>query len=620
MHIKLIQSVHNENEKKYSIQDIPIFSLDNQDIRNGVVSDKNSVIEDAWYSVQIVLDNNQTVSACDFYLNEELLECEYNVITSASERKTIIEFIFEKRNKAQIFLMQYDIVRLGIQLNGKLYSSYYMLCLSSNIDDYNSVKNMIQALLEFEDETICRWVFQKNDYKALKFSLLQGSLVKDSYKSIESYHQLINDIINCYKKNNAIFHNHASSKILYEEEKISYDKMQRLGQHEFNWLAQNLDVLREVRTDNAILYGSKRYLPQYMKCQSSKKSTDIYENRIIVNFLALVVRQVKHIIFQFEKEINCEREVYTQLQKIETKSRKAPILIIKEFQLKNADFSLNKLKLDLELLEQLYMNYQKILPCKKIENFAIPRKTKIFQEILHYKEIYNVIILWYKYGEMSLAKENLIFRIKTIDKIYEYFCLFKLLLLFKQHGYVKKEIPDAIDIFNYELPNKYIYSDLDVANTYKLEDGNSEVTIYYQPVIYSKMEETTNGIDLYRIDGSNNYYTPDFLVQYKYEGEFSYAIFDSKFSRRKNLKSYKVLQELMVKYCISLASKSGAYPAVNYMWLFQGRNDENSIYFFNSSPLSRKYNPTISYGIYTLNEIEDLMSEFWEEWERIFSK
>lgn len=617
MYIELRQSDYVDGEKttKKNIF-IPLYSLDNEVVKNRSISEEISVEEDSWYSIRAMGIPDNLSEEILLYLNDDLIEYDaINVEKNGDGTKTISFYFFGKK-ESQIFLMQYDVVRLGIKVGEKIFVTEYLLCLSSNIDDYNSVKNMIQTLLEFDDEIISRWIFGKKEKNKATHAFLNGALVTDAYKSMESYHQLINDIIVTYQRNAILFRNRSIKKFCNTQDKIPYHKIQKLGQNEFSWIVKNMEVLRETNLNGVIRYGTKKYIPDYIKCDFSKKTTDVYENRVVVSFLALVIKETMMIIEHFQEMINEENEIFRKLKLFENSEKKAPILVVKEYQIKNAEMTLAKISTDIDMLRKMYTSYEKIIPCEKIEIVTLPRKTKVFQEIQHYKEIYEYILKWYKYGEMSLEKENLLFKVKTIDKIYEYFCLFKLLILFKQHGYNLIGDNDEAIFYEYNHRQGEASDELDVANTYLLTNGLLKVTLYYQPTIYSDSEETTNGIDLYRID-SNRYYTPDFLIKCEKDNNTRYAILDSKYSKRKTLNRYNTLEKLIFKYCSSIASKSDLYPAVNFMWLLQGRNDNTRVYRFDSSFLARKYRPNISYGIYSVNDINDLMEEIWDELVRV---
>ena len=613
MQIDLYQSYYINKRKQKKLVSIPLFEINDDVVVRQEISDGISVVEDAWYEIHLT-GVKDSVNNIFLYLNDDLIECKIKVCNG--KNKDIV-FSIDNKIETQLFILQYDIVRLGVKIDKELYVTQYMLCLNSNEADHDNVTNMIKALLEFDDPIIMRWIFEKENRN--KSSYMKGEMIKNSYKSVESFYQLLNKILVAYRKNLSMFRNQAVSKFTHIKTNVPYQNVQKFGRDEHTWLMKNMHVLQEVNSEGIVQYGMKKYVPEYIKCDLSKKTTDTYENRMVIAFLYHVIKKAETILNVFCKNIEIEKEKFGRLKKCETDKNKAPILMIKTFQFNNADTNKEKLLKVIKMLKKLYINYLSLMPCKKIELNVLPQKTKVFQEIHHYREIYNLFVIWFEYGELSLDKEEMLFKIKTIDKIYEYFCLLRLLNMIKQHGFEMIEDENSSRFYQYDNLKYGNAKNTDVANTYRFSDGMTRLTLYYEPAIYAADEKTANNISLYRLDG-NSYYTPDFLIKCENNGRERYAILDSKFSRRSTLNKNNVLEHLLFKYCISLDSKKGFYPAVNFMWLLQGRQDNAKSNYFCDSKLCVKYHPTVSYGIYILNKLEDGMDEIWDEISRVSIK
>ena len=74
----------------------------------------------------------------------------------------------------------------------------------------------------------------------------------------------------------------------------------------------------------------------------------------------------------------------------------------------------------------------------------MPRKTKVFQEIQAYSKVYDLIVKWFEFGEISLEREKIIFRVKTIDKLYEYYCLQQILKMLLDEDFVIRDANNDI--------------------------------------------------------------------------------------------------------------------------------------------------------------------------------
>lgn len=195
---------------------------------------------------------------------------------------------------------------------------------------------------------------------------------------------------------------------------------------------------------------------------------------------------------------------------------------------------------------------------------TLPRKTNTFCEIKPYAQVFEIIVRWFRYGEYSLEKERLILQVKTLDKLFEYYCLLRLLKLLADNGYQKANVKEPVFKFDYVSADEHYQNEKDVANTYLLSNGEVTATLYYQPVISAVQFE--NDLTLFKTTkppaGNPDYYTPDFVLKFaSSEDDEEYAIFDAKFSSRANIKKHS-LPEVIRKYSceISVASRSSAPP------------------------------------------------------------
>lgn len=247
----------------------------------------------------------------------------------------------------------------------------------------------------------------------------------------------------------------------------------------------------------------------------------------------------------------------------------------------------------------------------------MPRKTNTFCEIKPYAQVFEIIVRWFRYGEYSLEKERLILQVKTLDKLFEYYCLLRLLKLLADNGYQKANVKEPVFKFDYVSADEHYQNEKDVANTYLLSNGEVTATLYYQPVISAVQFE--NDLTLFKTTkppaGNPDYYTPDFVLKFaSSEDDEEYAIFDAKFSSRANIKKHS-LPEVIRKYSceISVASRSSAPPKM--VWILQGRvnGSENAIWKYHNSQLASTYRPITSFGIVSINTAVEIRQRLWNE-------
>jgi len=438
---------------------------------------------------------------------------------------------------------------------------------------------------------------------------LQGGWQKNSYKSLGSYIEMIKTISLCYEQNYPSFKINVKHNIAKRSSMESYQNIRNIGPSSLRWLFQNSDQLVAVSGSTAIKFNNKYYLPYKMHLEKSIKSFDIYENQVVLGFLQLVYNHAKYIEVQLKKDIESEKKLVEKLQGMERGGMKMPVIPVKRIQIQNSISQLQELQSLIGVMEKQYPKYQEILRCFEKQLTGIPQKTKIFQEIQPYRHIFKQIMEWYHFGEFNLLKENLIFNIKTMDTLFEYYCLYKLLLMLYDVGFTNPnegDSPSSYHIYKLAL-NPY---QCDIANTYFFQKNDIKITLYYQPVI--RADDFENNITLYRTTTTYDCYTPDFIFKIqKKHNPARYIIMDAKYSTGETIRKY-YMDRTILKYACQVSGKDEG--AVKLVWLLQGRTDYggNVIEKYHNSPLSEKYKPDTSYGIVPLNNKTDMLL-LWSE-------
>lgn len=595
-----------------------VLSEDPKDISSFDFSNCLSVFEDGSYEIDFL---------CDDYLNSEVEFVEVCV-----NRKNIGSIILNndetlvkgkiKYNSdiyaKQPFLLNYDFVVLSFVLNfvdgtSKEYFSDLLLCVSKNQEDVENIKNIIQEIMDFDDSQIGEWIFSDNRNNENN-SLYEGSWNKRTFKSLSSYIQLIQQVISCYKGNFAYFKMQGKHTIIQSSKLLPFEKVRTLSNKSLDWIMQNTDQLAPVNDKTGISYQGKHYIPYKIKTTSNKKSWNVYENRIIIGFLSTVLLNAEQVNNEYRKDVLNEERIISRIHGSFPKEYSAPIITIKSLQISYGKILLAKLQCSIAELKSIRRLYKIIFDVPEVIILKLPRKTGTFCEIKPYVQVFEMIVRWFNYGEYNLAKEQLILHIKTLDKLFEYYCLLSILKLLADNGFQKSNIREPVYKFEYTLADNEYQNEKDVANTYKLFNGNVYATVYFQPVISAVDFE--NEITLFRTTKNHNkdYYTPDFVLKF-FSGNHNeeYVVFDSKFSSRDNIKQYS-LEEVIHKYSCEFAS-TAITKSPRMVWVLQGRvrNFENPIWKFHNSRLASRFLPTTSYGIVSVNTSVDVKKRLWNE-------
>lgn len=579
------------------------------------IDDDLIIYEDAVYYGRIVIADplDKEIIQIKILLNEK----EVGYVDFEVQNNCIIGEIKFKGKEVgpQPFLLQCDLIELKIQIlyrdNSLVYFyTPYLVCVSKTEEDTENIENILKSLLEYDDDKINKWIFQNKGEREKQEALLEGAMRTKSYKSITEYIDFVEQIINCYRKCASYFGSNPKHFIAKTYDVKPYSEIRKFSQKDFFWLSHNLEQLVECEQQTALEYAGEYYLPLKVKAERKKFDYNIYENRIVVSFLWFLLAEMQRVCIDMQKTVIDEEGIYRKLRKIQAGEYKASIITVKKLQNQYIHRILDKLNRLIKALKQLYMMYSKYIPCELIKMEKIPRKTKIFQEIQSYKIIFDLIIKWFQFGEVDLEKDKIVFRVKTMDKLFEYYSLQQLLILLAEKGYEAEDCQRDILFYEYNVLNEKYINEQEIANTYILKQDDKKVVLYYQPVVFS--EGYQNNLELYRITGSKGgFYTPDFILKFIGKEKNSYIILDSKFSNRKNILKYH-LRECLIKYGIEIQATGNG--CIRMVWLLQGRVDgEKSFYYYNNSPNAKVISNEKSYGVVSINSKMQNMNRLWQE-------
>lgn len=612
MMVKCILSCQNPSQRaEFNLSDC-LMELSSVDF-----SKCAAVFEDGSYEIYFVCDQYsraevESVAVC--VNGEQVGDIVLNANTAIVEGcARYRDDIFAK----QPFLLHYDLIAVSFILSfvdgsSKEYFTDFLLCVSKNEEDAANIQTMLQELMAFDDSQVGEWIFS-NGKPGASNSLYEGKWNKRAYKSLSSYIQLLEQVIACYKNNFAYFRMQGKHTIKQSSVLVPYEKVKKVSRASFHWMMQNADQLADVPYSSGVQYQGKNYLPYHIKTDASQKSWDVYENRVVISFLHTALLNAKQIFLEFDRDVLNEERIISRIHGSFPKEYCAPIITLKSLQVSFCRILLGKLNHSIDTLQNLYAQYETLFDVQTSMLTTLPRKTSTFCEIKPYAQVFKIIVHWFQYGEYSLEKERLILQVKTLDKLFEYYCLLQLLKLLADNGFQKADIKEPAFKYFYTSADEYYQNEQDVANTYVLSRNHITATLYYQPVISAFDFE--NGLTLYRTTSRRGYYTPDFVLKFSLsEHDEEYIIFDAKFASRDTIKNFR-LPEVIRKYSSELCVAANC-RAPKMVWVLQGRvnSNEKAIWRYHNSPLVSVCRPATSFGIVSVNTtIIEIRQRLWNE-------
>ena len=229
---------------------------------------------------------------------------------------------------------------------------------------------------------------------------------------------------------------------------------------------------------------------------------------------------------------------------------------------------------DIAILESAVLRLEKILDTLEQATgsqpalmYKIPACRPAYTQVEACSRIYRLMDQWFTGYEVACTPVPVIHERSTIDRIFEYYCLYTILSMLMEQGF-KADIYTPSWRYEYLLHQKNNEPDYSTANTYRLFKYRTVINLYYQPVISGSYFE--NGLPLFRTDnngsttGSNgadlNFFNPDFVMRVTRSSDNwanklndDYVVLDSKYSRANNIiRNY--LPDLINKYVINMTS------------------------------------------------------------------
>lgn len=386
-----------------------------------------------------------------------------------------------------------------------------------------------------------------------------SGLKEAAQKTIESHILLLEQISAIYEENYRYFKMNSRFLTISRECVDHFEKLQYVSRNTLQYIAQHPEELQQIHHSSGIRIGNYRYQPNKTLVTDNDKSYNIYENRVVLGFLRFLLHEIERIQEELSAIIN---QVPQKL--METNGYITSAYFIYAKTLETVKLLLNDVQKLHRKFTSLYYLYAKVLPIKPENLSSIPKFTPLFRAIPQYHQIYDCTIAWFSKGVFTIREEQFMLSFIKISTLYEVYVLTKLINYFRRSGYVLA----VADKIPYPSPSKY-FENTYCNNRYVLKNDSSQITLYYQPVIYSTNKQQLSGIGLYRntsisfpkardgISYQGRYYTPDFLIKYEYSGASveKYLIADAKFSRLQTIKN-REFAELAYKYLFSISPLS----------------------------------------------------------------
>lgn len=388
-------------------------------------------------------------------------------------------------------------------------------------------------------ESIIEYVYKKNpNLLKVNFSrtTVEKSLIRDESTNFESFLDFSQSFINYLDSKKIILSKLVKKKFIIQKNSIGNHINKQVNPEE---VICNIDKLYQDNTSSEIIINGNYYSSDGLKYDSLNETYDFSENKAILSGLIYTKLNLSKILDVIDginiSEISNSDKEYFSFEKRHPYRKDISNIILKVT-------SIGILKRVLFLLKEIeyYIHFFKNKLNVSYSGPVYPKLSRLTLNYPFYKEVFDKIRYIYECGIFGLNDIFAKIKIRSMSKIYEFFCLYKLVESFEKIGFIlNSEIKDG------DIPKEII-----------LSKGNKIVHLYYEKIIEYVGNLPTNTSDLVSVDYNHskrdkyNYYNPDFVVLIKDidKNHGSYYIFDAKFRRFENLKKDQVLKEIKFKY------------------------------------------------------------------------
>jgi hypothetical protein len=471
------------------------------------------------------------------------------------------------------FFKQEDIIKFSYRFNilnqstlfYKIFLNYYGECnieiegLSSKeqiivLGKINVESNKIQNI-----NLLLDYLLEKNHFYWSSVSLTKieaSDVLKDQeniiwiLKKIEKSLGVLNDQFLPHIKD-------PIARLVPEYSVNAYNENSNVTEESLLWLLENPNSLENtyVQDENNLLILNRQYKLHELLVQNLIDNTDVLENQVIHGF----INDLSNFVGTSLQAINKVLDNISSLNDFKSQIYKSYYKRLQE--------TIKSLQLSLYYINNMINEY---IPVKRV-HMSFTDKSR-FQSKQHYYDVYLEISKWISRREAVYSIDELFSGAKDIAKLYEVFCLFKIIdSLTEDLGYSmdKFENPISQNEELYEL-NSLGHNSLHSNYIFTDKSGSVKIKLYYE-TLPSAITTVAKGIA--------RGYRPDFILEVNEENYSpKYIIMDAKYKKLDNIKAYDY-QELTLKYLHGIGLVGGGYLPVIGLFILNPILDSGIDYY-----------------------------------------
>jgi hypothetical protein len=415
------------------------------------------------------------------------------------------------------------------------------------------------SYLETKMDDITRFCFSVTHKKA------SSTYVNERHASILL--QQIKEGLQVITSNLSRFLERKRCRLIPRLAQVNMNMATNLTESSTSWILSHLDSLipAVAPSPTSISIKNRKFEIHDVEAEILHADTDVYENRVIAGYL----ENIGFVLDEIEKEYKRLMEAL----EVEESISNIPIgyQSMSELRQKFACKYYGKLLSQCRELQTLHKKctsfFQKHLPVR-YSLHELPEMTTGFMGYTHYRKAFEQIVNWHRTGRLNLSGEHYLYGLRSLDKLYEFFCLYQLIEALKGCGLELIEVRSS----NRAKP-KYMGWDAQPADYYIFSGlGGEKVSLRYEPVILPPPNNESELLDT-KHSGQrvHSKWVPDFILEIHNHQLSTYVILDAKYTTPK-LAIDRYLPELTMNYVHGTGQKGGGPSLVLALYILHPRD------------------------------------------------
>ena len=344
--------------------------------------------------------------------------------------------------------------------------------------------------------------------------------------------------------------------------RIRASQAANLTEHSVHWALTHLDTLMPVSapTPGSIAVGGRFYELDEIETYVLSEETNVYENQVIAGYLENIAARLSDV----------ERFCLSQLQALESEGFIAQVPVgygsIFDIKRKVGRKRFGKLLAECTALQREAADqsafWRKHLPVARTVR-EMPNVTPGFLASPHYHQAFRQVVAWHGLGRLNLSGERFLYGLRTIDRLYEFYCLFRLVETLREAGWElagqERRLPPA-----YARPS--LDWDARPDNVYRFTHRTGErITLFYEPEIERTPDDA---LGLVRTMEGGPGFLPDFVLKFEPTGARppSYLVLDAKYVSPSIALNFELtrseLTKITMKYLHGIGAAGGGRSPV----------------------------------------------------------